>query len=368
MCLMSKVATAPSGRRSGSPDSRSLADLRGGRPMAAGRCGPPGSTSCSSAHGRRQGRGGNGGSIAITGAGVLPRQDHRQHHREPLAQSRGGGIYFDDSGAPGAELAIHDSIISDNASGFGGGGIHSSRSAPVTVTRSTVSGNTASHTWRGSEAVVIHGNGGGISAGDLTVVQSRIVGNEAAAYGGGLEGGTVVVTRSTVADNGPESRAGGIFTGHAEGGLRVESSTLTGNYAKSPGAGSAPRAPPVEVNLSTIADNAAPTGGGLPPCRHHAARLDRRHECRRRSGRQRKRHLDPVPGPRPSEDGTCRRRRLDHRRGPAPGVRWPTTAARPKRPASNSRTNAATPSPRDQRRRTTPRLPPATAPTSGPSR
>ena len=210
--------------------------------------------------------GGNGGGIAITGAGVLVSGSRITGNTtgSPYAPSRGGGIYFDDSGAPGAELAIHDSIISDNASGFGGGGIHSSRSAPVTVTRSTVSGNTASHTWRGSEAVVIHGNGGGISAGDLTVVQSRIVGNEAAAYGGGLEGGTVVVTRSTVADNRAGESGGGIFTGHAEGGLRVESSTLTGNYAKKSGGGlRAAGAMPVEVNLSTIADNAAPTGGGL---------------------------------------------------------------------------------------------------------
>lgn len=184
----------------------------------------------------------------------------------------GGGIFFDGGETTGTALAVHDSTISDNTAYSRGGGIHSQSPASVTVTGSTVSDNTAAFTWRGMEAAGVVGDGGGISASHITVVDSRITGNEAGQYGGGLSGSSVVVTGSTIADNVAGEQGGGIRVKgvQAEYGLRLKSSTVTGNRADDGGGLHVVSDVPVEVTLSTVAANTAVTGGGLHSNTHVA--------------------------------------------------------------------------------------------------
>lgn len=208
---------------------------------------------------------GGGGGVSVVGGSLLVTSSRITGNSAGDYEARGGGIFVDASEAAGAALTVHDSTISDNTAGEQGGGIHFEGSGPVTVTGSTVSGNTAKYVWTGMEAAIVYGDGGGISASDLTVVDSRIIGNWAARHGGGLAGDSVVVTGSTVADNVAGEAGGGIRADgtYADGELRVESSTLTGNRADYGGGLAVASDMTTEVMLSTIAANAAVTGGGL---------------------------------------------------------------------------------------------------------
>lgn len=127
----------------------------------------------------------------------------------------GGGValYLDDSVALGTVL-VQDSVISDNAADFGGGGIFAgylSGGSALTVRGTTVSGNTAER-------------GGGIAAyysdGSLTVENTTISGNQALGEEGGVGGGLylgylygeVAIRHSTIAGNSAIESGGGIFT------------------------------------------------------------------------------------------------------------------------------------------------------------
>lgn len=103
----------------------------------------------------------------------------------------GGGI------SANGDVTVTSSTISGNSAGFGGGGgIAAGRN--VTVTSSTISGNSA----LGS-----YGSGGGIlTSGDVTVTSSTISGNGASGFGGGIYARgnvtvTVTITNSIVAGN-----------------------------------------------------------------------------------------------------------------------------------------------------------------------
>jgi hypothetical protein len=126
----------------------------------------------------------------------------------------------------GATVTLNGLTITGGNSA-GGGGI--SNSGTLTVTNSTISGNTTT------------GGGGGISnAGALTVTTSTISGNSSS-LGGGLDNGgsgNLTLTNSTVSGNNanrPGSRSGG---GINNGGLAtLINVTLVGNTAGSSGGG-----------------------------------------------------------------------------------------------------------------------------------
>ena len=81
---------------------------------------------------------------------------------------------------PARSSTVQTSTVSDNRAHPYGGGIHAHGSSPVTLVRSTVSGNVvAGAVLVAPEAVTHLGNGGGVSAQHLTVVDSRITGNQA---------------------------------------------------------------------------------------------------------------------------------------------------------------------------------------------
>ena len=131
----------------------------------------------------------------------------------------GGGIYNFISGT----LTVTDSTISGNSAGDGGGIINWGR---LTITSSTISRNTAA------------ASGGGISTvNPLTVTDSTISGNTAASGGGiwsntDLEGITTTITNSTISGNSAGDGGGiggGVF--NFRGLTVMEFSTITNNTA-----------------------------------------------------------------------------------------------------------------------------------------
>ncbi|MBO7725475.1 MAG: hypothetical protein J6S40_03315 [Thermoguttaceae bacterium] len=108
-----------------------------------------------------------------------------------------------------------------------GGGIFNQ--GTLTITNSTISGNTASY------------EGGGIyNEGMLTVVGSTISGNSSgySRYGGGgiiNLSGTVSVIDSTISENTSEGEGGGIY--NYEGVMTITNSTVSGNNSNTSGSG-----------------------------------------------------------------------------------------------------------------------------------
>ncbi len=120
-------------------------------------------------------------------------------------QTRGGGIFASSS------VTVTNSTISGNTAGtYGGGGLSTFRS--VTATNSTISGNSTV----GSGA-----HGGGINANEsVTVINSTISGNSttgAGAIGGGIyAAGGMTIANSTITGNsvaGTNADGGGVFGG-----------------------------------------------------------------------------------------------------------------------------------------------------------
>ncbi|MEZ4709298.1 MAG: tandem-95 repeat protein [Caldilineaceae bacterium] len=159
--------------------------------------------------------------------------------------SDGGGIHNRGT------LTVTDSTISGNTATHDGGGIYIN-SGTVTVTDSTISGNTAV-------------SGGGIyntNSGTVTVTNSTISGNTASDFGGGIynnNSGTVTVTNSTFSGN-SAINGGGIYN---RGMVTVTNSTISGNTATNSGGGIYINTGTVTVTNSTISDNSATFGGGI---------------------------------------------------------------------------------------------------------
>ncbi len=147
-------------------------------------------------------------------------------------------------------LTVTNSTLSGNSARFGGA-IANYPGTTLTVTNTTLSGNSASS------------DGGGIFNGSgsrVTITNSTLSGNSSSGLdGGGIEnGGTLTVTNTTLSGNSALSQGGGI---NNESTLTVTNSTLSGNSA---GFGGGIRNNgTLIVNSSTLADNSAFSGGGI---------------------------------------------------------------------------------------------------------
>jgi hypothetical protein len=131
------------------------------------------------------------------------------------ASSAGGGI----DGEYGATLTITDSTITGNTAPSNGGGVANGGTA--TITNSTISGNTA-------------GAGGGLYGGIATVTDSTVTGNTAQGGGGGgiyAQYGTITISDSTISGNMATNGAGGGIYGDIYGDAIVTDSTISGNTA-----------------------------------------------------------------------------------------------------------------------------------------
>jgi len=184
------------------------------------------------------------------------------------ADGNGGGGILNHGG-----LTLSDSIVSNSLNVAGtGGGISCNGGGTLTVTNSTVSGNSATS--------IFGAAGGGIFSTDgvtVTVISSTINGNSAGCLGGGIaaENAQLTVVNSTISDNSTGGigglceggSGGGIHFYNAGGGpLTVTNSTISGNSASGNGGFgggiSYGGAGTLTVTYSTISGNSASDSGG----------------------------------------------------------------------------------------------------------
>jgi hypothetical protein len=130
--------------------------------------------------------------------------------------------------------------------------------ADLTLTSVTITGGTVSA-----------GGGGGIdsSGGMLTLTDSSVSGNTAVGGGGGIRGGNVTLTRSAVTGNTATTSDGGALSASGGAVWQFTDSTISGNtvLAGSGGAGfmgASGTSPSVTVTRSTVSGNTASVGSG----------------------------------------------------------------------------------------------------------
>lgn len=176
----------------------------------------------------------------------------------------GGGIVITET----SNVTITDSSISGNSATDAGGGIFAGEETTVTVIDSEISNNQAD----------IGGGGIFTRSGDLTIQNSRIAENSTGknpndlgnGLGGGIyiAGGRTNIVATTIAENNSLASGGGISVRNAE--VNVYSSTINDNGSDSAGGGIdiqtvlGVESTIVRVTNSTISGNVANSfGGGL---------------------------------------------------------------------------------------------------------
>jgi uncharacterized repeat protein (TIGR01451 family)/CSLREA domain-containing protein len=152
----------------------------------------------------------------------------------------GGGI-ASRGGSSGGSLSITDSTISGNTAALSGGGINIQQNIDqVTITRSTISGNTVT----GASSNPGSGAGGGINAQNnsiITLTNVTVSGNTAQTNGGGIQNGqngftTMNITNSTITDNTTGGNGGGIFSDPL-GTVNLVNTLIAENTVSAEGAG-----------------------------------------------------------------------------------------------------------------------------------
>jgi hypothetical protein len=143
-----------------------------------------------------------------------------------------------------------DALIITGGSEFRGGGVWIETGAVATIANTVVLDNEADN-----------GGGGGINnAGDLTLINSALVGNETTSAGGGLSNtGTATLINTTLSGNQSNSVAGGFYNG---GTATLTHTTLSGNEATSGGGGIFNNGA-LTLSNSIVAGNAASAAADL---------------------------------------------------------------------------------------------------------
>ena len=153
----------------------------------------------------------------------------------------GGGIYIE-----GGTLSL-DYVIVSGAKAYYGGGIDVGPSCTLTLTDSTLSGNSATQ------------YGGGIgahSSATVTLTNSTLSNNSADNNAGGIyaNSSTVTLTNSTLSGNSSNNIGGGIFT-QSSSNITLINSTLSGNRANNGGGIYASSSSSVTLTDSIVAYN-----------------------------------------------------------------------------------------------------------------
>ena len=162
--------------------------------------------------------------------------------------------------ASGEAVTISGFTIRNGHDDNTGGGIDNEGGATLTITHSTLSGNTAGSV--GNPAV----QGGGIlNSGTLTIVTSTVSGNTAGGIsgsGGGIyNGGTLIIVNSTVSGN-TALKGAGVHNAEAATTVTITNSTLSGNAASAYG-GACFNGGTLQIANSTLSGNSASIGGGI---------------------------------------------------------------------------------------------------------
>ena len=156
----------------------------------------------------------------------------------------GGGVYVEYLNSD-ASVTIQNSIIRNNSAtgscGSGGGIYSQDPNVNVTVTDSTVSGNTANGYY-----LCTYSGGGGIynSAGSVfNLINSTVSGNSAPGAGGdgggiyNYNGGIMNIHSSTVSGNSASDAAGGVANLYGNATITIDNSTISGNISGGAGSG-----------------------------------------------------------------------------------------------------------------------------------
>lgn len=160
--------------------------------------------------------------------------------------NNGGGIYNDSS----ATLTLTRSTIFGNSTGNQGGGIYNANSSTLTMSNSTISGNSS-----GSAA----GGVQNVSSSTLTMINSTISANSAGAYGGGIgNSGTITLIDSAITENSSGQGGGGIQT---SGTGTLVNTTISGNSAAQ-GGGGLYNLGTLELTNTIVSSNSANFEGG----------------------------------------------------------------------------------------------------------
>jgi hypothetical protein len=144
-----------------------------------------------------KGSGGSGGGIHTSSGDITLSNTTLLGNSASGFETRGGGI------SASGDVTLTDSTLSGNSvSGhrIKGGGIYTSN-GDVTLTRSTLSGNSTSGDNAHADG---HAYGGGISATNVTLTNSTVSGNSTSGingFGGGINAGIVTLINSTLSDN-----------------------------------------------------------------------------------------------------------------------------------------------------------------------
>jgi hypothetical protein len=186
----------------------------------------------------------------------------------------GGGLFrvfnVDGTTNPGEDVTIGGMTISGGHVSGGGPGTYGaailSKNADLSVEFAVIDDN---------HAVGSNDSGGGIAStggGSLSITNSTITGNTAGAHGGGVDtesysGVTSAISSSTISGNSSGDKGAGAYLDLASE-ATVENSTIAGNDAGVAGGGiytygAQSGDPGVTVTGSTIAGNMAPRGGGI---------------------------------------------------------------------------------------------------------
>jgi CSLREA domain-containing protein len=234
---------------------------------------------------------GNGGAVYIAFGNAVFASNIENTTIENNQAVNGGGIWNGRTMNSGVGLQLISDTIRNNTATGNGGGLYSETTVGnlnnrVEVTGGAISNNGAlkgAGIWNGSQLTVtsalINGNvasgdAGGINSDGKLILNSSTVSGNTAVNGGGVligshqfQAGTI--EKSTISGNTASGRGGGMFVNNtngqmASGDTTVTNSTISGNQAAS-GGGFSVEAFKNRLNLSltTIANNAAPTGSGL---------------------------------------------------------------------------------------------------------
>jgi hypothetical protein len=160
---------------------------------------------------------------ALEGGGFSGGGTIRQSIVSHNAAADGGGIFM------WSDTAVSDSTLSDNSANGGDGGGIFNFGGTLTISNSTLSGNSATH--RTLRYGIAGGDGGGIyfsaDGGDGTLINCRLLGNSASQAGGGIynaggNGHALTVSHCTLSGNVAQDQGGGIYNdgtlnvGHCE--------------------------------------------------------------------------------------------------------------------------------------------------------